>query len=1204
MAKTIKRASEQIYDRLFSTGTRRKKYPGLQAYLSKGGSIFPLVEMGEHGLVKDYRMSPADAKAFLRQASSMAIYIRRQFIEYTLTGGERGKTGKALKKGRSSGMLSMVDGPNYAKLFETDFDTLCLPDDLRGWWSPVAYLVDLLQWISGRIEPYGDATKLPLHVRRKDLKNLVVDYKAVYQSISSVDIIIKVLETFAGYGPEQDLVDPLIEARYPNDLPYYQHWVTVDAIAQHFGMSVGNFAHMADPHFPYFLQANAWDADAGRALAHASRMGPYQRTLLTEAGADFTSRKVFFEKNFGFNDADKDKYPTFKQVRFFGERAALEAAGVEALLSIRACAPVRSPNVEYTDVAPADPESERSGSVYINTGTRAAIGITEDPGALQTLNLDPDKEADFKRYDRINRKVRLDKWLGLRSHEVDAVLVAAIRAEVRGGAKDGDWWITKNVVHALGLFQLMRERYGCTALDFAAFIDEMTVYGHGEELSLFDQVFNSQGNYRQPLNLDGGDFPVMPVAGSTDLTVNQLCRGLNIDLLNYGYLALVIAQAHGLGDTLKRNAAIVSSFYRLVKLSRQLGITPAECVLMLGLLGGEAWLKGLAGLPQINTTAGGPPDALNLIYALHSCVGWCKDRELPVLWMLEQVAEPRANGTASEAQLQLFEKVRNLLPAALLANSGFLVAGVPPLPAGNWLNLLRALADVDGLVLAFSGTEPEYQGHARQQLDLAVRDGLPDMDATSRAAIVEIMLGVLLQARDAQISVAREALAVFTSLDAERALWVLTWTDTSVYQLLRSMFEGTSPDTATVRRADVVEPDPLLKVLADVQRRSAVVAKLELSADLLQDFLEYGYDAWLGQASKYTFSMGTLYYLTAFTRAFGMSEQPAQVLLDYLRDVSKLPTLTGDALTLARQAAALRLAGFFSWSVQEVLECISHIDSSPINILTNLRQLDLLMRIRTLSEHSGMNARTIFLLGNLPEAIEKAAYSDAAEHALLSQSETRAPVLQPPGEVAQLVVLTCTVVDNNYAVANKPEEKITFKVTLTDANRKPLKGVNVYWQTTLGSIATKATQTDGTLEAIFIPGKVLGTETPRLWLDLFEPVNAPEIHIVPDPDTLSFPAALKSPVPLGNVRSGEEVQLYAVLMDNFKNLGPNQLVDWYSKPSEGIVIRPMPQMFTDARGQTKVFVSAPEGGKFEIFVRSQSSDISTYFDLITFEPSV
>jgi len=94
MAKTRKRPAEQMYEQLFPTRARRKKYPGLQAYLSQGGSIFPLVENGIPGLVKDYQMSREDAQAFLRQASSMAIYVRRRFIEHTLTGGQQEKPGK------------------------------------------------------------------------------------------------------------------------------------------------------------------------------------------------------------------------------------------------------------------------------------------------------------------------------------------------------------------------------------------------------------------------------------------------------------------------------------------------------------------------------------------------------------------------------------------------------------------------------------------------------------------------------------------------------------------------------------------------------------------------------------------------------------------------------------------------------------------------------------------------------------------------------------------------------------------------------------------------------------------------------------------------------------------------------------------------------------------------------------------------------
>ena len=1207
MAKTRKRPAEQMYEQLFPTRARRKKYPGLQAYLSRGGSIFPLVEKGIPGLMKDYRMSSEDAQAFLRQASSMAIYVRRRFIESTLTGGQQEKNGKALKKASSSGLLSMVSGPTFEALFNPNFDGSCPPNALESSWSPVAYLVELLQWVSERIESVGDTKPdYLLHNRRTDLKQMDVDFNAVYQSISAVDIINDVLETFIKtHGAVTDLVDALLNARYPNELPYFQHWVTIDSIAQQLGMSVGNFVHMVDLHFPYFLQASGWDDDAGRALAHASRLGPYQRTLLTEARADFGDREVFFNANYGSDDLDK--YQNLNQLKFFGERTSLDVSGVESLLSFHAFAPVRSPNVIFADEPSPGPQSAHFGSVYVNAATDPPIVVADDASLLQTLTIGPDTQADFEHYDRLNRKVRLDKWLDLRSFEVDAMLVAAMRADVRGGAKAGDWWITDNVVHALGLFQLLRERYGCEALDFAAFLDEIAVYGIGEERSLFDQVFNRQSDYSQPFMLDGKDFPAIPATGSSDPTVIQLCSGLQIDLLTYGYLALAIADAQGLGKNLKRTAAVFSAFYRLVKLARLLGVTPVEIVLMLTLMGeGNSWLNGLAGLPRINTGPGETPDVLNLIYALHSCVGWCKDRNLPVLGMLQMVAEPQSSGAASEAQLQFFDKVASLLPATLLTNAGFLMADVPPVPAGNWLNFLNWLADADGLVLAFAGSESQYLIEARLRLDRAVKDGLPDMAPELRAAIVEKMLGVLLQAREAQVSLAKEALAVLTSLDSERVIGVLTWADTTVYRLLREVSGRVAQNPQNVRSERFVEVDSLLKALANVQRLSAVVTALGLSANVLQEYLDYGHRAWLGQSSKHEFSMSTLYYLVVLTRAFEMREQPAQELLDYLRAVDNLPVnIAGDSLRLAQEAGYIKLASFFRWSVEEVRECVFHIDPS-LKILKTLRQLDLLMRVRTLAEHSGMDARTIFMLGNLPEAIDKKAYAEAAEHALLSQSETRTLDLQFALDVENLVVRTYEV-DNTEVVANKPGAKITFTVTLKDAEGAPLKGIRVYWQASLGTIATEVTDEKGVLKAEFIPGKVLGSDTPSFWMDLFRPVNVTEIRVVPDATTLLFPGPLMSAIPLASVAAGEEVQLYAALRDDFNNLGANQLVEWFALPVEGdegksAVIRPSGQSFTDQQGLTKVFVHAPEGGTFRFEVRSQGSNKSAFFEPIHFLP--
>jgi hypothetical protein len=1200
MADSPNRVALQMLDQLFVKQAEFEQNLSLRSYLNEGGSIFPLVEKGAKGLVRDFNMSPEDAQVFLRRANGVASFIRRQFIEKTLYGDENSGSEP------SSGLLSMVTGPNYRGLFAPNFDELCPEDALESVASPVAYLIELLRWIRDRIELSGNPAKMYLlHDRRTDLKQLSVDVNAVHKSVSSVDIIVSVLEKFIkAQTPTTDLEESLIQTRYPNGLPYYQHWVTLDAITHHYGLSVGNFAHMVDEGFPYFLQANGWDPDAGRALAHASRLGPYQRQLLTEPPVKRDEREDFYSINYGTGNLDL--YQSLNVVSFFGVRTKLDTPAIEALLSVHSFVPVRSANVTYADTTPAVPERERSGSVYLNANKTPAVSITTDGASfLHRLTADPDTLDGLDHYDRMNRMIRLCNWLELPSHDVDALLTAAIKADVRGGAKVEDWRISDNVVHALGLFQSLRENYGCPASDFAVFIDGLLLYGRGEALSQFDQVFNSQGDYRQPFKLDNAKFPLLPAVGTIDLTVNQLCNGLGIDLQTYTILALAISQAHNLGDTLERSSTVVSSFYRLVKLPRLLGMTPIEGLVMLALLGGDSWVEGLAGEPRINQTTGSTPDVLSLIYALHSCAGWCRDRDLPVSWMLQHVSAPAPLNTVTALESQLIEQVRNLLPAALFTNAGLIMAGVPPVAGGNWLELFAGFIENNGLVVAYAVNESEYLALARQRFDIAVKDGLGDIDATLRLAIVEKMLTVLLQAREAQVSVVKECLAVYTSLDAEQAIQVLNWANSTVYYLLQQVLQRADLEAEASMRGRNEASDPLLTLLAEVRRRSGVVAKLGLSAGLLRDYLEYGHKAWLGQDDKYAFTVKTLYYLTALTRAFELSKQPAQKLLDYLRQVNALPNVSGDALRLAEQAASIKLAEFFGWSVQEVRECVNRIDTT-LKVLKNLIQLDLLMRIRVLSTHTGMDALTIFLIGKLPEAVAKEIYAAAAEHALLSQSESRAPIVQLAGDLKQLVTYTC-VPDKTEVVASKPDDKIIFTVTLMDSAGGPLSGVNVYWRASLGSVATRATEIDGVVRAEYIPGKVMGSEAPMFWIDLFDTQSAPTINLGSDVVTLTFPPQLMSPVPLNPVASGHEVALSATLKDKYSNLGKNKLVRWFARDAKGkrtplVKIRPA-QAFTNEDGLTQVFVSSTAKETVYISALSEASEIQANFESISFEGS-
>lgn len=1195
--KTSKRPSLELFEQVFGKQQNLKKFSGLRTWLAEGKSIFPLVARGPRGLAKDFGIGLEEAQRFLLRANALAIYLRREFIEQSLTGQPQSVSG------RSGGFNT---GPSYELLFPTDFDGLAPVGALEDCTGIVAYMVELWQWIRDHIEGLvitdPDVKTLPIHSRRADIKELSIDHNAIHKTISAVEIIVKVLEAFIAENDETDLEEAMIQRRHPYGLPYFQHWATLNSVASHHGLSVGHFARWVDADYPNFLQPDARDGDSGRALAHASRLGPFQRALLTEPPVTSEDEIVgFYIKNYG---TDELNWQELNWVSIFGSKTKLDAEGVEAFLSIRRYAPMRSPNVKVYG-PPAEQESERSGSVYINGGAAPAIKV--DYESLSFMHKLSEVPTNPARYDRMNRKRRLDLWLGLPPEEVDALLVAAFEAE---GVDD--FRMTDNSVHVIGLFQTLREGYGCTAPDFAVFIDKLSIYGRVEALSQFDQVFNNrQGDYRDPLLLDNGEFPLLLAPDVIDLTISRICSALDIDLQTYQYLALAIASAHGRNDTLLRSHEILSAFYRLVKLPRLLNMTPVEGLLMLRVLGGEGWVAGLAGKPTIKPvriTEDDVPDVLDLILALVTCRYWCQTRNLSVLWVLQQVADPQVSNVESEPEVRLFEQVRNLLEAALLTHGAFLRAGVPPLIGRDWRDLMTTLTDALGLVKSRAGTEAEYLAFAREELDKAVKEGLDEDDATVRKPIVETMLTVVLQARDAQVSVVRESLAVYAGVDAERALQVLRWAKSTPYELLTRIVDHMGEDLLLSGRARNVPLDPLFTLLADVRRRSAVVIELDMSIEELTDLLDYGLSFWWEQDDPHAFNVATLYYLTALNHAFEISKRPHTELLEYLRQVHELgdpEKLSVDALRLAQQASEVWLARFFDWSEQEVHECIARIDPEH-KLLKTLKQLDLLIRVRELAGHTNMDAQTIFLLGALPETVVKEKYKDAAERALLSLSETAS--LSRPSDEGRRPLVTMTITPENTDVIAGSPDRIVFTITLKNAAGEALSGVSIHGQARLGTLEVGKTNPSGVAEATFTPGKIMGAERVLFWVALIAPQEAPLIELTDDSLRLDFPPPFISPVPVSIVPPGQAVELSAVLMDRYGNLGKNRLVRWTAKAVGGdpslhaeTVIRPE-QGLTTQEGIARAVVSSPTGGTFECSVFCESSERTLLFDPIEFAP--
>lgn len=868
----------QLYNQVFPPKLRRRKgYALLGRYIRQGGSVFTLVEKGVHGLVRDFGISPTDAQHFLRRANALAFHVQRQFIEQTLTGA------KPPQRKPLSGPLSMVEGPSYEQLFSTDFDALCPPDALESITSPVAYLIWLLMRIRNHIEPHGDKDNqnpdlrmMPLMDRRRDIEPSLIDFISVHQSVSSVDIIIPVLETFikAHSEGDVDVDDAMSEARFPNGMPYSRAWTTIDFVARHHDLSVGEMARVVDPASPYFLSPYGWGGHAGRALLQALGLGPYQQALLIESplnAGDDGAVERFYTLNFGTYGLE---HRNIYQVPFFCEKTKLEARQLEALLSIRSFAPTRSANVPLNkNDASLIPTGAQSGSVYLNAGETPSVGIDfgEDAGSfLHRLT-----DWSNSRVDRMNRKLRLDQWLGLPPDQVDALLMAAINAEAHAQPPEHKCWISNNTLQAIGLFQELRERCGCSAEDFAVFIHELSIFGRGEVLSQFDRVFNAQPFSSEPLQIGDCTFPVSPAPGEEGLTVHKICHALGINLHTYRHLAEAIAQALGRKQTLERDVKTLSSFFRMVKLPRMLGITPVEAIVLLMTLGGVSWLNALAGVPRIQSNKQpGIPSVLDVIYGMNSCVDWCTEHELPMAWMLQQVTPNTVPPAASSDERQLFEHLQSLLSAALFSNAALLMAGVPPLAGGaDWLDLLAALVDHKGLVLTQAeANERDYLTYARELLDVAVRAGIGEGDAASRAPIVEKMLEVLLLARAGQVSVVKECLALYAGLRSELVVLVLTWAGGTVYQVLGQALEQRVKDdeVSAYRRRAEDEAGGLLILLAEVRRRSAVAVKFDLGTAVLEDHLSYGYRAWMNLEDKHELSLSTLYYLTVLTQAFAL----------------------------------------------------------------------------------------------------------------------------------------------------------------------------------------------------------------------------------------------------------------------------------------------------------------------------------------------
>lgn len=673
--------------------------------------------------------------------------------------------------------------------------------------------------------------------------------------------------------------------------------------------------------------------------------------------------------------------------------AGITRAELDQLLCVHEHAPVvsphcPSPNGIFGNGRAADPfpAPYHYGAVYLHGGLCECIngGGTD---AKPTL------ELGAHRLDRLNRLIRLRRWLGLPPDKVDLLLSAIARAE---GVHNLALTANANTVRALGLFRHWQQAFGVDADAFAAFIHRVSPFAVGSEMPFFDRLFNAARIFDAPLVLDGKSFDTQATSGDDARTVKQICAGLGIAETTFARLVPLVRDAQqGSGEFalpelhLRRSLSIISALYRLVAVPRLFGLSVEAGLTLLDLMDGNRgqFKMRLAGEPVIHPldaagrpTATGTPDSIDVLLAFEAAAAWLRGQAdiTPSLTLetlaalLKHDAPPLTNNPRITA---LLDSLAQLVQAMRVDDALLARHGVPAIGADNqridWKARLAGVRDADGLILPAMRDD--------EALAARVDSALVELDAgESPAALRAKLLGCLTEARNAQVQAVNAVLAKETGVANQMPSLLLRWLGSNEHAVLAAAMHHVAGHAP--RPGD-------LDLLADFTRHAAAVTIFKLSAAAVTALLEH--PTWFGVQSAAphngpALSLRLCYLLSRYAELLGRTPQDEDHVLAYLAHAN---AETGGARAAAAASAASHrlLADLLAWDAAEIERATQACGSGKA---CSLADLDALMRMQRQARQSGLRVDGLQLAAALAPDGEFAA-RQALGNAVMAAARTR-----------------------------------------------------------------------------------------------------------------------------------------------------------------------------------------------------------------------
>lgn len=895
-------------------------------------SVFDIVRHSRTAFIRRFaKHHDGDGAAVYDSAMGYAIQIGRSLREHQVS--------NSLLPIEPSGVSNA--GPTYPELFKENWSEFCNAGALEAMNSPVAYLASLRRFAQSDIEESSEsADRIPLALRRPDIDELLLDEQNTYGQVPMLDIVRQVLKSgieryLASLDPAPSLARALTTQRYPIVFPYDLAHRQAQLALQPSPVKLGEINFAITPMLP--LSSSVRYGHSGEhSLALLSGLAASQQALLTAPLLPSTHTEPLSEEHAAFFQAhygvDFDSHDMAKLTGFCA-RTGLAAADVEALLAQNAHQAQRSPN----DVLRED-QYAAPGALFVN-------GPMQDGASPLGLRVERKERArvvyitylDSHRLDRMQRMVRLQSWLGMPFHELDALLMAALQA-----AGNTELAPDASTLRALGAFRYFNRHYKVAAAEFAAWLHQLGVHGSHPRRPLFDQVFNSPVLFEQALQIDGKPFSL---DSDQDATVFQISSGLKVDTGVQGMELLAKATKTHLGS-LERTLPVFSSFYRQARVAALFGLDIAQCQYLITLLGGQDFQRILVkgGVRPIDAEPS--DDFIDVLLRLDCAVRWLKQHGLSIN-DLRNLLEP-SQMPLSPALRDQYERaaveLRHSCVDAMQLQRIKQTAGTQP--SGNWLDALTGagLLSASGLTHGSAIAQGEAE---RKQFTAQVTTLLEDADTASIAAIVQLLIDSL----ERQRGLVRALLQDSAQIPESFAEPVARFAGTSIRSVAEALL-STQAETASLRKQAMAS---LHQSIGRISRYGAACRWLHIGTRALTELLAH--PQWLSHENDaLTLDFATLAKLKAYTGmvdSLGLTEDQ---WLGYLRQANRKRAIENPPNPSHGEALRGQLAQLLGSSSAELQVLLTEL---PAYTATCVAHLDWLHRCLLTSKVTGLGARAL-----------------------------------------------------------------------------------------------------------------------------------------------------------------------------------------------------------------------------------------------------